>query len=344
MSINTGSSSMRRSLIMIALVVSVLAISASFFSCSRTDNKSIGQLDKVTIAYATPPYTVLADIAQAQGYFRLEGLEVTPNFHSTGRAALDEVLSGKADFATVAETPVMFAILQGQKIDIIATIQSSSKTNGIIARKDSGISTPPDLKGKKIGMTLGTTSEFFSDAFLIVHAITRQEVTVVNIKPEEMPKALVRGDIDAASTFSPFLGRAQKELGDNSTMFYGEDIYNPTFNIVATQESISKNPERVKKVLMALLKAEEFVIQHPAEAQKIVADFRQMKQDAISELWAGNDFSVMLDQSLLLSLEDESRWAIKNGMTNAMRIPNYLKFIYLDGLTSVKPLAVRIVR
>ena len=49
-----------------------------------------------------------------------------------------------------------------------------------------------------------------------------------------------------------------------------------------------------------------------------------------------------LDQSLILALEDESRWAIKRGLVREMNIPNYLDFIYLDGLTSVKPEAVRI--
>ena len=67
-------------LIRIVLIISALAISACFTSCSRTDNKSIGPPEKVTIAYGIPPATALADIAQARGYFRSEGLEMTPHF------------------------------------------------------------------------------------------------------------------------------------------------------------------------------------------------------------------------------------------------------------------------
>jgi NitT/TauT family transport system substrate-binding protein len=335
---------MGRFLVRIALVVSALAISACFSACTHTDNKSAGLLDKLTIAYNAPPFSVLADIAQAQGYFRFEGLEVTPLFYSSGKAALDEVLEGKADFATVAETPIMFAIMKGQKISIIATIQSSNKNAAIVARKDRGISTPRDLKTKKIGVNLGTNGEFFMDAFLAIHGMVRQDVTVVDLKPEEIPKALVSGDIDAAAAWSPFLGQAQKGLGDKGVTLYDQDIYTETSSIVTTQENIRKNPASVTKLLRALVKAEEFVMQHPAEAQKIVADFRRMKQELVGELWAGNDFSVSLDQSLLLSLEDESQWAIKNGLTKATKIPNYLNYIYLDGLTAVKPKAVRIIR
>lgn len=331
-------------LIRLALVISALAISACLSACTPTDNKPVGPLEKVTIAYGVPPATALADIAQAQGYFRLEGLDVTPHFHPTGKEALNEVLDGKADFATVAETPIMFAIMKGQKISIIATIQSSSKMIGIVARKDRHISTPRDLKGKKIGVTSGTNVEFFTDVFLTTNGIARQDVRLVDIKVEEMPKALVSGDIDAASLWSFFLLQAQKELGDNGIAFYDEDIYRSTFNIAATQESIRKDPARLKKALSALLKAEEFVMNHPDEAQKIVADFRQIKQDVLGELWSGNAFSVTLDQSLVLSMEDESRWVIKNRLTNATDIPNYLDFIYLKGLASVKPKAVRIIR
>ena len=158
-----------------SIVVSALAMAICLAACDRTDNKPAGPPEKVTIAYATAPYTVLADIAQAQGYFKLEGLEVTPHFHVTGKAALDEVLAGKADFATVADTPLMFSIMNGHQISIIATIQSSNKNNGIVARKDRGISTPQDLKGKKLGVSLGTISEFFADAFLASHSMARED-------------------------------------------------------------------------------------------------------------------------------------------------------------------------
>ena len=100
-----------------------------------------------------------------QGYYLQEGLEATPHLHPYGKLALQEVLDGKADFATVAETPVMFAIMKGEKISIIATIQTSNRNNAILARKDKGILTPDDLKGKKIGATFGTTSAIFYGRF-----------------------------------------------------------------------------------------------------------------------------------------------------------------------------------
>lgn len=45
-----------------------------------------------------------------------------------------------------------------------------------------------------------------------------------------------------------------------------------------------------------------------------------------------------------LALEDESMWAMTNRLTAATKLPNYLDFIYLQGLRAVKPDAVRILR
>jgi len=327
-----------------ALALSVLALATCLCACTRTDQKPVGPPEKVTIAIATSADAVLAQVAQVKGLFRQEGLEVTPHLHPYGKPALREVLEGKADFATVAETPVMFAIMNGEKIAIIATIQTSELAHAILARRDRGILTFGDLKGKKIAATLGTTSHFFLDALLVTHGISRKDVQVVDLKAEEIPDALARGDVDAVSTFTLYTALTQKKMGDRVITFKDKVINHYPFNVVATQDFIRNNPAKVEKVLRALVKAEEFVRIHPEDAQKIVADFTGIELAIIRDICANAVFTTTLDQSLILALEDESRWAINNGLTSARKVPNYLDFIYFNGLKSVKPEAVRILR
>jgi NitT/TauT family transport system substrate-binding protein len=52
--------------------------------------------------------------------------------------------------------------------------------------------------------------------------------------------------------------------------------------------------------------------------------------------------TVTLPQALLVVMEDEARWSIKNSLTDRKEVPNYLNFIYFDGLMAVKPDAVTI--
>ena len=136
----------------------------------------------------------------------------------------------------------------------------------------------------------------------------------------------------------------QKKTWRRGIAFYDKDLYTQTFNLVAKQEFIRVHPETVKKMLRALVKAEEFVSRNPADAQKIVADFSRIDLEFLRETWADAVFKVTLDQSLVLAMEDESEWAIKNKLTDMTEVPNYLNFIYFEGLQSVKPEAVRILR
>ena len=58
--------------------------------------------------------------------------------------------------------------------------------------------------------------------------------------------------------------------------------------------------------------------------------------------WAQNQYSLSLDQSLVLAMEDETRWMIENDMTNATAVPDFRKYLYSDGLESVRPGSVNI--
>jgi ABC-type nitrate/sulfonate/bicarbonate transport system substrate-binding protein len=344
MSSNYAPPGLRHLLFLMWAVVSALAAGASINSCTRAEKNHTGPPEKITIAYASPPSTALADIALAQGYFRQEGLEVTPIFHSSGKDALEDVLAGKADAATVAELPIMFAVMKGQRISIISTIQTTNNNIVIVARKDQGILTPHDLKGKRIAVPAGTAAEFFLNAFLTAQGISGQEVTTVDLRPDKMGDALMRGEVGAVTTWPPFLGQTQKKLGGKGVTFSDENIYTQFFNIIATPGFVQQNPSCIRKILLALIKAEELITNNPDEAMETVAVFRKVDRALLSGMWKGSTYGVSLDQMLLLALEDESSWAIRNKHTDKTGIPDYLEDIYLDGLRSVKPKAVSIVR
>ena len=96
--------------------------------------------------------------------------------------------------------------------------------------------------------------------------------------------------------------------------------------------------------MRALLKAETFVQQHPEESRRLVAEFIKTDKVVLDETWDIFTFRVTLDQALLVDLEDQTRWAMKYRLTARKDMPNYLDFIYVDGLQAVKPEAVRIIR
>lgn len=322
----------------------ILTVCFTLPACDRTGQQYAVPPEKTTIALAATPVSALAQIALSRGFISEKGLDAAVHWHQYGKLALEEVLNGKADFATVAETPVMFSIMDDEKISVIATIQTTRMDNVIIARRDKGISDFGDLRGKRIGATRGTTSDFFLYSFLVTRGISEKNVEVIDLKADDMPGALARGDMDAISTFSPFSAQTLRMLGEKAVVFRDPDIYRSNFLIVARQEFIRKNPMKVRKVIDALLMAEDFVRNNPAEAQKTVAGFAKLPLEQVREVWAGSNFSVTLDQTLILAFEDESDWAMKNGLTRVKNIPNYLDHIYIDGLKLLRPGSVKILR
>lgn len=306
--------------------------------------KQNGAPEKIAIAYVTNIGGVLVHIAFAKGYFKEEGLDAVPQPHAFGKLALQAVIDGKADLATVADTPIMFAVMDGRKITTLATTQTANRNEAIVARADRGIAKPSDLKRKTIGVTLGTTSDFFTEVFLITHGIDRKQVNIINLKPDEMAAALSTGKADAVSTWNPVLIQLQKDMGNKALTFYGETLYTEHFCLVAGQDFVREHPETVRKVLRALIRAEAFAKNDPGESRRLVAEFIKADKTTLDEIWDAFAFRVTLDQALIVDLEEQTRWAMKYRLTTHRDMPNYLDFIYVDGLLAVKPDAARIIR
>lgn len=301
-------------------------------------------LKKITIAYTYQPQCTLIHVAKEKGFFAEEGLDVVPLMHQYGKTALRAVLENEADLATVAETPLLFSILNDDKIFILSTIVVSSKNSAIIARKDADINTANELKGKKIGVTPLTTGDFFLDSLLLANGMTRKDIVAVPVRPDDMEEALKQRKIDAASTWNYPLTQIKHLLGENGILFFDEDIYTETFNLASKQDFVTKNPEVIKQLLKAVVKAQEYVKNHPKEAQEIMARVTSISPDLIKEVWDAFSFNVTLDQTILITLEDEARWAIKNKLTDKTKVPDFKNFIYADALKSVSPSAYKLNR
>jgi NitT/TauT family transport system substrate-binding protein len=237
----------------------------------------------------------------------------------------------------------MFAVMQGHPVSIVATIFTVEKDPGIIGRKDKGVLTLASLNGKRIGVTLGTSGHFVLDAFLIREKLSTDDVTLRDLQPQELADALLKGDVDAVATWEPYLDSLRTQLGANGMIFYSEGIYELPFNIAGTRDYVVSHPEMIKKLVRALVRAERLCRDEPDAARQIIASAMNVSLEDLQEVWPTYRFSVTLDQSLLLTLEDETRWAIKNQLTNRTNIPNYLDHVYLDALEAVMPTAVTVI-
>lgn len=302
-------------------------------------------LEKVTIGIsATSLLPALVHIAEDRGYFLEEGIDIEVKGYPTGKDALAATFSGEVDMGTVADTPIVSNSFERNDFAVFVTIVDSAQHSKALARKDSNINTPQDLVGKKVATTVGTTAHFFMAVFFIMNGIDASDVEIVNMKPGEMVEAIVNGDVDAIFAWEPNILKATKSLGDNAIILPSNVGYEATFNLAAMNDYIENNPELIRSVIKALVKAEEFVSNNREESIDIIASHLETDREDIDKLWDGYRFKISLSQSLILTLEDVARWSIRSDFTDKTEVPNYLDYIYMAALEEVKPEAVTIIR
>src|SRR5581483_6760548 len=151
-------------------------------------------------------------------------------------------LAGQAQIQSVSETPVVHAILQGNKIVTIAT-QSRHTEAKFIGRKDHGIASPADLRGKKIATTPGTNSDYFMYQFLERHGIPVSEVKIANMPPPEMVVAFAKGDIDGFFAWQPHIYYGQHQLPEQSIVFPPGDLYVGRNTVNMNSDYVKEHPE-----------------------------------------------------------------------------------------------------
>jgi NitT/TauT family transport system substrate-binding protein len=296
------------------------------------------------IALSSTPHASLLHLAAAQGYFDAEGLQVTLVPVSHGKAALDKLAQGQADLAAAAELPFIVSVLQGQPWSVAAAVASESGEMAVVARRDRGIAGPTDLANKRVGVTLGTSGEYFLWAWLIRHRLAPDAVAMTNLPPPQMVGALAQGTVDAVSVWQPVRREAEQALGAGGISFTAPDAYTVTHVIVGRQDYLRGNTQAMRQLMRALLRAERFLRTQPQAALAATAARLGIAPDELRSQWAALDLRVEQRQSQLITWEDEARWAMTSGHAAQRPVPNLLPHLYLDALEAEAPHRVTVVR
>jgi NitT/TauT family transport system substrate-binding protein len=334
-----------KKIVLAIVAVAIVVLAAAFVLWLRGPRGYWGKMETITVAY--PPFesATLFYIAEDQHFFGRNGLNVTSRKYDTGVASLGGILNGEADIAVgIAEFPLVGRAFQKANIRIIGNIDKAEFVF-LVGRKDRGIEKASDFKGKRVGTTFRTVAHFHLGRFLNLHGMNIQEITLVDVKtPEEWVNAVVKGDIDAVATAQPYANLAKERLGANAVVWpvqSGQPLHGL---IISSNEWITKHPELTKRFLKSLAQAEDYVIRHPVEAKAIVQKRLNLDVAYLETVWFQNQFSLSLDQALIVTMEDEARWMIANRLTSEKQVPDFLNYIYIDGLKAVKPEAVNIIR
>ncbi len=320
----------------VALAPALMALALNLWSCSR-------KTESITIGRPVSDSGTLIFTADYLRFFAGNGIKVTQKDYDTGLAAINGLLNNEIDLSGSAEFPLVVKALENASISIIGSFARSFNTY-LVARVDKGIRNEAGLRGKRVGLPRRTIPEFYLGRFLHLHGMSIRDVTLTNLTPKQAVGAITNGTVDAVVVWEPYVSQIREQLTDRIvswSVHSGQAQYSV---LVGRNDWIRQNPELVKRVLKSLMQAEEYVVRHPTEAKAILKERYQHDDAYVARVWPEYQFSLFLDQALILAMEDESRWMIKNNLTKEKKVPDFVNYIYVDGLKAVKPEAVNIIR
>ena len=328
-----------RPLALVAILTLVVALSA----CQNIPRSYTGKIEPITIGMEATAVNSLIYIAADQNYFAANGLDVTIKDYASGLAAVNGMLNGEVDIATAAEFVIVGKAFAKDSVRAFGVIDKFLHIY-LIGRKDRGVVNISDLKGKKIGVPLMTAAEFYLGRFLDLNGLSIKQVSLVDLPPAQAVDALANGEVDAVIVWRPNVNAIEDRLGKEIVTWRPQSEQAAYCTVVSRNDWAAQHPELINRFLKAMTLAEDYSAIHPAEAKAIVQ--KQLKYDDgyMATIWPEHQLSVSLDQSLILAMEDEARWMIKNNLTDEKLTPNFLSYVNLYGLTAIKPGAVNIIR
>jgi ABC-type nitrate/sulfonate/bicarbonate transport system substrate-binding protein len=229
--------------------------------------------------FSTPAY-----VAAENGYWAKQGLNVSVKLTSSGRAVVQAVQAGDAQFGHAAlSTTTASARASGNMLKgVIAYYNAAdylAKAGGraIIGRRDRGIeaANPKSMEGKKIAHLTGSTNEVYLRAWFKKQGLDITKSQLVSVPVENMPITIGQGLVDAIAPWEPYTAQAVRELGSNAVVVSrGEaGIVADAIGAVAHEDWIKKNYDFVEKFSLGLIEAAAFVRKNPKEAAEIATRY-----------------------------------------------------------------------
>jgi NitT/TauT family transport system substrate-binding protein len=281
-------------------------------------------------------------VAKYKGYFEQEGLNVEIGYFVSGAEMMSAVAAKQLMLASFGESPAINLRAGGHPVKIVARMADISGTQQIVAQK--GIAKPQDLRGKKVGLQVGSTSEALLGEFLKAHGMKLAEVELVNMSPPDQVAAFARGDVQAICVWQPFVLRAKQRGGQalaaaNRSFIAGEEgpkkYYGAHAVLVGREEFLKDNPRTVEAALRAMVKAAEFARGNPDETAKLLGQDIQLPVDDIKAMVLENRYDMSVTSEMIADISRTIEFLA--GLGKLKTKPSVAEFVDPSFLSRVAP-------
>jgi len=292
---------------------------------------------KMTIGTGVDPAFSQFYVAKADGIFGRNGLDVDIQTGSSGSAMIPLLIGNQIQAAYGSD--VAGVIDHNVDKDIVA-VADGTKLVRWLSVVGENIDSLDGLKGKRIGITKGTSGEIFWQALVKKFNLNPTNYAIVyNEAPEEIA-ALERHDIDAFVGWEPWPTRAITSVKGARIVIDAAGILNNRNYVFMNRKWIGANEDAAERFMRSMVEATDFIKANPKEAAPMVAKFLQMPEALVSELMPKVEYEMSWTDGSLDTIRICEQQLLAQGK---MKAPlDWNSYVYADLLKKVQPASVTI--
>jgi putative hydroxymethylpyrimidine transport system substrate-binding protein len=218
-------------------------------------------------------------VAQQKGYFAEQGLEVNLVEPADPSMPPKLVAAGKADMALTYQPQLHVMVGEELPLTRIGTL-IATPLNSLVVLDKGPIKTLADLKGKKVGYSVGGYEEALMRAMLKPHGLTLDDIEMVNVNWSLSP-SLITGKVDAViGAYRNFELNQMDIEGYPGRAFYVEEEGVPAYDeLVLVINNQDRSDKRFARFVAAMEQATQYIVNHPDDAWN---SFVSYKPDELS--------------------------------------------------------------
>ncbi|GGP67945.1 ABC transporter substrate-binding protein [Shewanella saliphila] len=291
----------------------MLSIIACLTSCEPSNNAFTSKaLQKpIKIAVSNTPLSAPLFIAQQQGYFDQNNVNVELIRFDGGVKCFDAMVNREADFATSSETVVMFNSFKRTDFSVIASFVESDNDVKLLSLNPQKYKHLDNLANARIGIIKGSSSEFFLDSLLIMYNKTQQPIQRVYLKSDQLLPALLNDKVDIISAWEPLSYLLSTQMSRSPEIINSRGLYHLSFNLIGLKDSHIEKDQKLA-LLKAINQATEFLNKSPKQAQQNMSQILEVDAQQLQYSWSDYTFRLSLSNALFSNIQTQSQWAIDN--------------------------------
>lgn len=262
-------------------------------------------------------------VALEKGYFKEAGLEVRMIAPSDPNDPPRLVAAGKGDVAVSYQPQLHIQVAKGIPLVRVGTLIATPLTS-LVVLKDGPIKSIADLKGRKIGFSVGGIEEALLKAMLGTHGLTMKDVTLVNVNFSLSPALMSRQVAAVIGAYRNFELNQLDLKGRPGKAFYPEEHGVPPFDeliMVAHRDRVGD--PRIKRFLSAVERAVQFMVNYPQDGWKLFIKGREKSLD--------NELNRRAWRDTL------PRFALRPAALDVGRYERFAKFLKAHGIIKTTP-------